>query len=466
MEAADIIIVCLSKTSVNKEGYVQRELRIVLDLADYKPEGILFVIPIRLEECEPPRRLRTWQYADYFPESDRDRAYQRLLVSLRMRARHLGIAEVDSAEEIVRRAIEKRARKDKDEKSHKEAEEIVAQDKKADGDETNIQPKEKESEFTLMQIAWQNALKKAMAKKSFGVKNRKSSISTTLRPAHVETTTKEKLTPGGHAIYMFGDTEFVKVPAGKFLIGSSDKDKQAYDDEKPQHIFDISYDYYMARFPITNEQYALYMLAKGMDYFVSGWHDSEKRAHPIVSVSWHDAMEYCRWLNKLLVSELPPNLVSLVPPATLAPEAKRSWIAGVRLPTETEWEKAARGINGLIFPWGDSFDKNKCNADESGKGDTTPVGIYSPQGDSPYGCADMSGNVWEWTHSCFQAYPYSVNDGRESEQGSGDSRNRVQRGGSFRDFVRSARCAVRRSHHISDYGNYGGFRVVIAPPIT
>jgi hypothetical protein len=91
VEAADIILVCISNNSVTKEGYVQRELRMVLDLADYKPEGTLFIIPIRLEECDPPRRLRPWQYADYFPQNDRERAYRRLLVSLRNRAKSLGI---------------------------------------------------------------------------------------------------------------------------------------------------------------------------------------------------------------------------------------------------------------------------------------------------------------------------------------------------------------------------------------
>lgn len=85
VEAADAIIVCLSKGSITKEGYVQRELRVVLDAADYKPEGTLYIIPVRLEECEPPRRLRAWQYADYF-EGQRERAFERLLISLRRRA--------------------------------------------------------------------------------------------------------------------------------------------------------------------------------------------------------------------------------------------------------------------------------------------------------------------------------------------------------------------------------------------
>jgi hypothetical protein len=91
VEAADAIIVCLSKGSITKEGYVQRELRIVLDFADYKPEGTIYILPVRLEECEPPRRLRAWQYADYF-EGQRDKAFQRLSISLSKRANSLGIS--------------------------------------------------------------------------------------------------------------------------------------------------------------------------------------------------------------------------------------------------------------------------------------------------------------------------------------------------------------------------------------
>ncbi len=96
VEAADAIIVCLTKNSINKEGYVQRELRIVLDFADYKPEGTIYILPVRLEECEPPGRLRAWQYADYF-EGQRDRALQRLLVSLKVRSDSLGL-KYDSKE--------------------------------------------------------------------------------------------------------------------------------------------------------------------------------------------------------------------------------------------------------------------------------------------------------------------------------------------------------------------------------
>lgn len=92
VEQADVILVCLTKNSVNKEGYIQRELRRILDLADEKPDGTLYIIPVKLEECEPPKRIRRWQYSNYFPESNRDSAYQLLLESLKIRATRLGVS--------------------------------------------------------------------------------------------------------------------------------------------------------------------------------------------------------------------------------------------------------------------------------------------------------------------------------------------------------------------------------------
>ena len=118
-----------------------------------------------------------------------------------------------------------------------------------------------------------------------------------LQSANYSPESKEKLNPGGHVIHTFGDIEFVKVPAGKFLMGSSDKDEQAHDNQKPQHAVDISYDYYMARFPVTNQQYAAYAQAKGIEQPVSGWEG--KYDHPVVNISWDKAMAYCKWLHDL-----------------------------------------------------------------------------------------------------------------------------------------------------------------------
>ena len=115
----------------------------------------------------------------------------------------------------------------------------------------------------------------------------------------------DKYTPDGHAIYTFNGVEFVKVPAGKFLMGSADKDKNAADDEKPQHTVNLPYEYYMGRFPVTNEQYAAYVKARGIKHPVSGW--EKVRDHPVVKVSWKEAMGYCQWLDELLKGKLDPK---------------------------------------------------------------------------------------------------------------------------------------------------------------
>jgi formylglycine-generating enzyme required for sulfatase activity len=375
LDKSDAVIVTLSTGSVSKEGYVQKELRFALDIALEKPEGTIFILPVRLDDCERPRRLRPIQGIDYFPPESRALAYARLRQSLELRAQALGI--------------------------------LTGTKLKPEAVKTPTDASQVESKREITQVV-----------------------------KHHSTIT---FSPGGHVIYTFGEMEFVQVPAGKFIMGSRSQD-EATEDEKPQHTVDISYDYFMARSPVTNAQYAAYVNAKGIIHPVDDW--EKKRDHPVVNVAWNDALAYCLWWNDLRKNELPSGVV-------------------LRLPTEAEWEKAARGADGLIYPWGNTFDKNKCNTDEGGKNDTTPVGLYSPQGDSPYGAVDMVGNVWEWTHSLFKKYPYDAEDGREAENSSGE---RVQRGGSYLGTDQLARAAAR---YRGDPGflDFIGFRVVVAPEI-
>ena len=225
---------------------------------------------------------------------------------------------------------------------------------------------------------------------------------------------RRELIPGSDGIQVFGDLPFVLVPRGKFLMGSREENKLAYEDEKPQKTIEIPEAYWMAQFPVTNEQYAGFVEANSRKHaWIKDW--KKKMDHPVVNVSWNDAQAYCQWLNETVGTQLPTGHV-------------------FRLPTEAEWEKAARGEFGFEWPWGNEFDKNKCNSSEGNKGDTTPVGSFSAiGGDSPFGLADMVGNVWEWTQSLFQDYPYNAIDGREDLKNTG---SRVCRGGSFYDFQR------------------------------
>jgi formylglycine-generating enzyme required for sulfatase activity len=169
----------------------------------------------------------------------------------------------------------------------------------------------------------------------------------------------------------------------------------------------------------------------------------EKLKHPVVKVTWYEAQEYVAWLNQIQNSEFKIQNFQF------------------RLPSEAEWEKAARGVEGNIYPWGNTFDKNRCNSHESSIGDTTPVGKYSPQGDSAFGCADMAGNVWEWARSLGDfKYPYVPTDGREDEKSDG---LRCLRGGSWNDNGGFARASFRYSNLPHGRLVTFGFRVVALP---
>jgi formylglycine-generating enzyme required for sulfatase activity len=159
-----------------------------------------------------------------------------------------------------------------------------------------------------------------------------------------------------------------------------------------------------------------------------------KEAHPVVNVSWYDAMAYCEWLSAVTRKQ-------------------------IALPGEAQWEKAARGTDGRKYPWGDEWDRARCNSDEFELSETTPVGIL-PSGASRYGCLDMAGNVWEWTRSLYKERPYGPTDGRRNLEAKGA---RVLRGGAFYSDRWDVRCAYRGWSQPGSGSRSSGFRVVVAP---
>jgi formylglycine-generating enzyme required for sulfatase activity len=215
-------------------------------------------------------------------------------------------------------------------------------------------------------------------------------------------------------------------------MGSAANDEDARENEKPQHAVDLGA-YRIGRYPVTNLEYKAFVEAKGPPpprHWEGGQFPDEMADHPVVYVSWEDATAYCAWLSE--VSGNP-----------------------YRLPTEAEWEKAARGTDGRIYPWGDEWDAKRCNTQEDGPGGTTPVGQYSTAGDSPVGCADMAGNVWEWTDSWYKAYPES-----EQQDDAYSQKFRGLRGGSWVDDQDFARCAFRVRLDPDGRDGDGGFRLV------
>jgi formylglycine-generating enzyme required for sulfatase activity len=233
------------------------------------------------------------------------------------------------------------------------------------------------------------------------------------------------------------EPEMVPVPAGEFLMGSDPlADEDAFPDEQPQHRLYLP-DYSIARTPVTNARYAAFVQAAGHqppEHWKGGKPPQGKDEHPVVNISWYDAMAYCAWLSKV---------------------TGKSY----RLPSEAEWEKGARGEDGRIYPWGNAWNAQRCNSEEGGTDDTMQVGTY-PAGASPYGLLDMAGNVWEWCHSLYQSYPYDPRDGREDP---GPQGRRVVRGGAWCFIQRLARCACRNLSNSDDFNSSTGFRVVLAP---
>lgn len=179
------------------------------------------------------------------------------------------------------------------------------------------------------------------------------------------------------------------------------------------------------------------------------WHDNRWNIsnHPVVGVAWFEAMAFCAWLAEQL-RQSDYRLPTGEP-------------AVVRLPTEAEWETAARGRAGYEWPWGNTFDATLANTSESEISQTTAVGQY-PLGASPCGALDMAGNVWEWCQSLYKPYPYQSNDGREDINSSGP---RVVRGGSWYSLQWYARCAYRDWFYPGSFDYFVGFRVVLSPQL-
>jgi formylglycine-generating enzyme required for sulfatase activity len=249
------------------------------------------------------------------------------------------------------------------------------------------------------------------------------------------------------------EPQMMKIPAGKFLMGSTkeqaqvvlkesnnDKDWQRYLDwEQPQHSVELS-EYFIGKYPITNREYqafvrdAKYKPPKGWE---GDQFPAEKGSHPVVNVSWSDATAYCSWLRGKTGKQY-------------------------RLPTESEWEKAARGEDGRVYPWGDTFDPRNANTSETQLGDTSDVGKFSPHGDSFYGCSDMAGNVWEWCNDWFDENEYKQKQAKDQKkaQNPQTGSSRILRGGSFGNLHLGSRCANRYGNNPFNIDWFFGFRVV------
>ena len=222
----------------------------------------------------------------------------------------------------------------------------------------------------------------------------------------------------------------VFVPAGEFLMGSTDNDTAALAIEKPQHTVYLD-GFWVDKHEVTNAQYRKCMEAGACEETVC-WDSGVLNApdQPVVCVTWSDAQAYAAWV-------------------------------GGRLPTEAEWEKSARGTDGRIYPWGNSaLDCSKANY--KGCADwPLPVGSH-PDGASPYGALDMAGNAWEWAADWYDA-DYYIGSPVQNPQGPESGNHRVLRGGAVSGNERMVRCANRFKAVPGHRVGNTGIRVVVAP---
>lgn len=263
--------------------------------------------------------------------------------------------------------------------------------------------------------------------------------------------------------------EMIDIPAGNVILGTGAQtvrwlventawgkkwvEKGYFSREQPQHNLFVD-QFKISKFPVTVGEYKQFIQEDGYDEILfwtkpgCQWVQTEKITEPafwtdeqwcaaedlpVVGVSWYEAVAYCRWLTSKTGKE-------------------------INLPSEVQWERAARGDGSQIYPWGNVFDSDKCNTRSGGKNRTLSVGSYSPSGDSPFGCCEMVGNVSEWTASKFFPYPYTEGDGREDVEG---SEERVTRGGSWHSPDFRARVSSRGMNDPFFRDNDLGFRIVM-----
>jgi len=245
---------------------------------------------------------------------------------------------------------------------------------------------------------------------------------------------------------------FVEIPAGPFRMGSDPNvDRRAYDNERwSASSFQGTVDlpaFYIARYEVTIAQFRTFVEATAFRVEPEALEGPPD--HPVGYVSWPDALAYCRWLQTTLQEwpQTPPQLRRLL---------SDGW--RVTLPTEAQWEKAARGTDGRIFPWGDEPRPDRANYRSS---TTTAVGSFACP-ECPFGLSDMSGNVWELTRSPYVSYPY---DPRVNLDLDADALW-VMRGGSYSEPEQNIRAAIRGGADPGARRPFIGFRVVLTriPP--
>ncbi|MBV6396694.1 MAG: Hercynine oxygenase [Anaerolineales bacterium] len=485
--SSDAIIICLTPNSVDKEGYVQKEIKFALDKAMEMPEGRIFIIPARLEECELPFSLKKYHAVNLY-EKD---GYTKLMQALKLRASQLERATVElpkkgeTTAEIKQVVEEKKPPEPKETKPEIETPKPSQDKVDVDGDVSGVivsgsgnvinigeqkkpepekpqprktKPSSKPNTAVIVAIIGLIGTVCAALVSSPILANLFertpepptiiSAPTETRTPASTKTPTKTITpkpptftpTPGIGSFIESDGVTMMYVPAGAFSMGSEGGEG----DEKPIHSVTLDA-YYIDKYEVTNAAYKRCVDAGVCDPPKQS--NSSKRdayysnpefdEYPVIYVDWNMANAYCEWRG----------------PSTGSGKT--------RLPTEAEWEKAARGLDGRTYPWGENIDCDKANY-SSCVGDTTKVGSYLDSV-SPYGLYDMAGNVWEWVADWYDSSYYS-NSPSSNPLGPSSGQYRVLRGGSWYNVDFNVRSAARYGYAPGVILNGVGFRCARSLP--
>ncbi len=463
---SDAIIICLTKNSVDKEGYIQKEIKFALDKALEMPEGRIFLIPVKFEECEVPFTLSRYQWVDLTIES----GYTKMMKALKFRASQLERSTVElpktivveenlTREKIERESVDRiereRIAKEAREKQERETAEKDAREKlqrEIDKRAKDIQRKLKQeiffsrlrSKLSLFFLYFRYYVLPAilllgMAAGGYylGKPFFDKSMSPTQGLAVAQTSTLQSnvtktVFPSETIAPIFAPTEnvtqtpiplpteitdtsgvsMILVSAGEFLMGSNDYNQ----DEKPLHTVSLSA-FYIDKYETTISLYKDCVNAGVCKYekdcggAICGDYSDNQKNYPLNAVEWDQAKVFCEW-------------------------------RGARLPTEAEWEKAARGTDGRTYPWGEEINFGVANINNV-IGDVTEVGSY-PLDISPYGVYDMAGNVREWVMDWYDENYYAISP-LINPLGPQSGGGHVLRGGAFDSWGVRSRASCRDS---------------------
>ena len=426
---ADVVVVCLSK-QFNQAGFRQKEVRLALDTAMEKPEGEIFIIPARLEECDNLESLRKWHWVDLFE----DNGYEMLMRAFRARADKIGatlqIKKDISSSQIVQ--------------NNQSVAPQIYQQKETSKTRVEVNKPKRKINFrrliasiALMILSMTGILAFVIPLLNLPTKSIEPTptSNSTFTPTSIPTEITD--TKG---------VQMVLVPAGKFTMGVEaekalsecfkyrpDCDRSWFIYQEPPH--DVYLDtFYIDKYEVTNLSYKTCVNAgvclppKRNDSSTrpSYYDNSEFDHYPVINVDWNMARTFCEW-------------------------------RGGRLPTEAEWEKAARGMDGRTYPWGEGFFSFYSNAGNFGaEADTTLVGSYKMD-KSPFGVYDMAGNVREWVFD-WVSFDYYMNSPSSNPLGPDTGQYRIQRGNSWGENLNNLFSAKRKWGDPVEVSRALGFR--------